>query len=149
MVSLENTNAPCEQERKRLVWSEVLNATTIPIGAAIISAVGGWFAAHISYESRAQELNLKYVEMGVAILRADPKEQNTAKVRTWAFKIVNTYAPIKFSEEEKNQILNNAVNLVSYNTYTTSYDSTYTPPYDSKRTRGRQNEPADGGGQLK
>lgn len=122
MSDPETTTPAGDQKTKRSIWSDAV------IVAAIITAGASLAAVKINEQDRAQELNLKYIELGVGILRANPKEENAAEIRGWAVRIVQNFAPIKLTEEEIEQILNKQIK--TYNsTYTPSYDSTYTPSY--------------------
>lgn len=61
----------------------------------------------IAKEASPQELNARLVEIGIAILRADPKEAQTNATREWAIKLIETHSGQPFSEQAKNELLNN------------------------------------------
>ncbi|MGA3302730.1 MAG: hypothetical protein ABSC72_05515 [Methylovirgula sp.] len=109
---------PAEQKLKRSIFSDSI------IVAAVITVVGGFFATFINWQSHSEEQKLKYIQLGIGILRADPKDENAAKIRDWAFRVVSSYSPVKFTKEEEEQILHKQIKAVS------AYDSTYTPSFD-------------------
>jgi hypothetical protein len=73
---------------------------------AMIACLGAIVSAFYSYANRNRELDIKLVEVGLSILRADPKETQTNGAREWAIKIVETYSGQAFSEEAKKELLN-------------------------------------------
>jgi hypothetical protein len=64
----------------------------VSIIAAVIACVGAIISALIpafyTYTSRNRELDIELVKIGVGILRADPKEEQTSGAREWAIQII-------------------------------------------------------------
>ena len=61
----------------------------------------------IAKEASPQELNARLVEIGIAILRADPKEAQTNATREWAMRLIETHSGQPFSEQARSELLNN------------------------------------------
>jgi hypothetical protein len=91
-------------------------ATMIVAGIALTGAI---IAAAFTYTERNREtvavakeasppeLNAGLVAIGLGILRADPKEAQTNATREWAIKLIETHSGQPFSEQAKNELLNN------------------------------------------
>jgi hypothetical protein len=69
--------------------------------AAVIYSVSAWH----------EDKNARLVEIGVAVLRADPsKEPSTASARAWALDLIDANAGgIKFSPEARAELLKKAL----------------------------------------
>jgi len=57
---------------------------------------------------KGRELNLKYVELAVTILKEEPNEK-TKNLREWAIKNINNYSNIKMSSEVQKELENNVL----------------------------------------
>lgn len=69
------------------------------IGAAVIAGAGHLF----SKAMKDSENSVKYVEIAVSVLRADPTA-DTLALRKWAVDLLNDQAPYKMSEEAKAEL---------------------------------------------
>jgi len=95
----------------------------IPIAfcALCISAAAIAFAV----ATLRQERNAKLVEIGVAILRADPqKEPDTIEARAWALDLIDANAGgVKFSQEARAELVRRALKA--------KWDTSYSPYHDT------------------
>jgi hypothetical protein len=85
----------------------------ISVIVASIACLGAVASAYYTYANRNRELDIKLVEMGIGILRADPNEGQTRDVREWAIKIIETYSHESFSEQAKQRLLQNRLGFDS------------------------------------
>ncbi|MFO1125810.1 MAG: hypothetical protein U1E25_11355 [Methylocystis sp.] len=76
---------------------------------ALVSGAAYFYAAWPVASGKNRELDIKLVEVGIAILRADPKDENTAKIRRWAIELVEKNSREAFTPEEKVEMLGRAV----------------------------------------
>src|SRR3954447_4987633 len=87
----------------------------IAAGVALIgAAVSAFIPARYTYESRSRELNIKLVEIGIGILRADPKEKQTQGAREWAIQVIETNSGHRFSDQAKNELLKDKLDFQPY-----------------------------------
>jgi hypothetical protein len=92
----------------------------IAAGIACIGAIASaTLPANYSFTNRNRELDIKLVEIGISILRADPKETQTSGARDWAIKVIESYSHQSFSPEAKAQLLDNKL---GYTYSDTGYD---------------------------
>lgn len=109
----------------------------ISVIVAFIALFGAFISAFYSYSNRNRELDIELIKIGIGILRADPKETQTAGARTWAIEIIEKYSDHKFSAEAKNELLKNK--LVYDYIFVPGYFSTSIPDYtNTYRERERQ-----------
>jgi hypothetical protein len=100
----------------------------ISVVAAGIACVGAIISATVpaiySYNSRNKELDVRLVEIGISILRADPKETQTQGAREWALQVIEAHSGQSFSNEAKQELLKNKLDTLGYGyTYSdTGYD---------------------------
>jgi hypothetical protein len=66
--------------RPRLRFSATEIASVV---VALIACLGAVASAYYAYSNRNRELDIKLIEIGVGILRADPKETQTNGAREW------------------------------------------------------------------
>jgi hypothetical protein len=84
--------------------SEKIKLATSVLGTVLVP-IAILFATHeYSRALKEREIRASYVELGVSILRAPPTETNLI-VREWAVRVVNEFAPIPLSEEQKELII--------------------------------------------
>lgn len=65
----------------------------------------GFYGTYLTNLSKSKELNQKYVELSISILRNKPKEGESIVIREWALDILNSYSPIKLSDSAKIELL--------------------------------------------
>ena len=80
-------------------WT-VTDAIVVAIFGLLTGLIGNW----IGLLTKDHELKIKLVEIGIGILRADPKE-NLTPAREWAIRIIETNSGLKFSENDKGLLL--------------------------------------------
>src|ERR1700694_4491095 len=86
-----------------------LRTEIVAIIAAGVACVGAIASAAVpalyNYTSRNRELDIRLVEIGIGILRADPKETQTQGAREWAIDVIENHSGRKFSEAAKKELL--------------------------------------------
>lgn len=96
-----------------------------------LSGVGGaWFGLI----SKDHELKIKLVEIGIGILRADPKEKVTP-ARAWAIRLIEHSSGEPFLEEERKALLDGPLVTTSFGYTDVEYNDTYTPDARPKPPR--------------
>jgi len=70
-------------------------AIVIPVMLAI---VGNKCAAAV----KEREIQSRYIELCMGMLKESPSTENV-RLRRWAIKVVNLYAPVKLSEKEEEE----------------------------------------------
>ncbi len=96
---------------------------------ALAGVLGGaWF----TLLTKDHELKIRLVEIGIGILRADPKDDVTP-ARAWAIKVIQQNSGIDFTDEETNLLLHKPILSKGYGTgyadgeYTDSSTPSYVP----------------------
>ena len=102
----------------------------VSIIAAGIACIGAVVAALVpalyAYTSRDREMDIKLVEIGISILRADPKEAQTNGAREWAIEIIEQSSKKRFSPQAKSELLQYQLGYADYS-FSPGYDCTFTP----------------------
>ena len=90
--------------------------------AALVLAASAAFASYTVWNS---ERNARLVEIGVSILRADPKkEPSTAAARKWALDLIDANAGgVRFSAEARKTLVDQALPTASSWYLTPGYDA--------------------------
>ncbi|MGE3265689.1 hypothetical protein [Methylocystis sp.] len=112
----QSTTPPSNQKTDRYLLHELIMLAIVTTA----TVVAGYIAFAITERNRAQELeiteknreqelNLKYVEIAVAVLRADPKEENAARIRPWAARILKKFSPEALTDKEFEQLIEKKV----------------------------------------
>ena len=78
-----------------------ISATVLTI---LLPFAGGVFGAWFTLLTKDHELRIKLVEIGIGILRADPKDDITP-ARAWAIRVIENNSGVEFSEEDKTLLL--------------------------------------------
>lgn len=74
---------------------------------AVVALVGTLTSSFYTYSNRNRELDIELVKLGVAILRADPKETQTRGAREWAINVIEKFSGVPFTEKAKAELLTN------------------------------------------
>jgi hypothetical protein len=76
-----------------LPWVSVLAmpVVTVVVGLGVTKAIAD------------REVNARYVELAISILRDQPNKETTA-IRQWAVEIVNKYAAVKLTPEARSEL---------------------------------------------
>jgi len=82
-------------------FSSVVAAIVIPV---VLAFVGQGYSTAI----KERELQGRFVELAVEILRGDPKEQAEG-LRSWATDIINRYSGVPMQRDARNALLRNAL----------------------------------------
>ena len=80
-------------------------AQVATMGVAGIALIGTLATGFYTYANRNRELDIRLVEIGIGILRADPKETNLKAARGWAVKVIEDYSKVNFSEADRATLL--------------------------------------------
>jgi|SRR4030088_599791 hypothetical protein len=100
----------------------------VSLTVAFLAFLSAIVSAFYTYTNRNRELDIKIVEMGISILRADPKETQTQGAREWAIQVIERFSGETFSKEAKSELLKYKLDFQpSGYTYNPGYDSTYSP----------------------
>ena len=91
----------------------------VSLTVAFLAFLGAFVSAFYTYTNRNRELDIKIVEIGISILRADPNEKQTQGAREWAIQVIEKFSGQVFSLEAKSELL-------QYKLDFQPYDSTYT-----------------------
>jgi|ERR1044072_1599157 hypothetical protein len=93
-------------------------ATIIVAGIALLGTLA---TALYTYTARNRELDIELVKIGIGILRADPKETQTASAREWAVRLIERHSGQAFSEKAKAELLENQLIFPTF--YDTSWET--------------------------
>jgi hypothetical protein len=77
------------------------------ISAAGLALLGSVVSGFYTYTNRNRELDIKLIEIGIGILRADPKETGLTPARAWAVNVIEQSSQVKFSEADRLGLLQN------------------------------------------
>jgi hypothetical protein len=88
---------------------------------AAIAFFGSIASAFYTYTARNRELDIELVKIGIGILRADPKETQTAGAREWAIRLVEGRSGQSFSDQAKKELLQNQLIYPSYIDYSEQF----------------------------
>jgi hypothetical protein len=71
------------------------------MGVAGIALIGTLATGFYTYANRNRELDIKLVEIGIGILRADPKKSGLTAARSWAIQVIEENSGVQFDEEDR------------------------------------------------
>lgn len=96
-------------------------ATMAAAGLALLGTVVNGF---YTYSNRNRELDIKLVEIGIGILRADPqKETSIEPARAWALDLIDANAGrVRFSPEARAALLKQPLDVYGYGSVDTYPD---------------------------
>jgi hypothetical protein len=75
------------------------------MSAAGLALIGSLASGFYTYTNRNRELDIRLVEIGINILRADPKQTDLKAARGWAVQVIEDYSKVKFSEADRAALL--------------------------------------------
>ena len=78
---------------------------TVSVTVAALAFLGSITSAFYTYSNRNRELDIKLVELGIGILRADPKETGLTAARGWALQVIEENSRVRFSDEDRAALL--------------------------------------------
>jgi hypothetical protein len=76
---------------KLKIGSTIIASIAIPL---VIAFVGNSY----SNDQKERELSLRYVELSIGILRAEPAKQ-TQQLRAWAIEVINKYSQVPLPKD--------------------------------------------------
>ena len=122
-----------EDEKAAKESSFALFGRRIPIPVALAGAAltffGGVYASWVTLATKDHELRIRLVEIGIGILRADPKE-NVSPARGWAIRLIEHNSGESFAPEEVEALKGNALKITAYDGY---FDgNAYPQPLDQR-----------------
>jgi hypothetical protein len=77
----------------------------VSLAVAALAFGGSILSAFYTYTSRGRELDIKLVEIGIGILRADPKETGLTAARGWAVQVIEDNSRVKFSSADRETLM--------------------------------------------
>lgn len=77
----------------------------VSLGVATLAFIGSTTSAFYTYANRNRELDIKLVEIGIGILRADPKETGLTAARAWALRVIEDNSKVKFTDADRQTLL--------------------------------------------
>lgn len=119
------------RSRKFTISDAIVGAALTLVGVAI----GNW----TSLVTKDHELKIRLVEIGIGVLRAEPKE-GLRPAREWAIEIIEQNTGKSFSPEAKKALIENQLPFAGYTFYSPDTTSLYFPDttnYVGKRTPGQ------------
>jgi uncharacterized protein (DUF1778 family) len=78
---------------------------TVSISVAALAFLGSVTSAFYTYSNRNRELDIKLVELGIGILRSDPKDTGLTAARGWALQVIEENSRVNFSDEDRAALL--------------------------------------------
>jgi hypothetical protein len=84
----------------RLKTTEIVSLTVAGLAFA-----GSLTSAFYTYTNRNRELDIKLVELGIGVLRADPKDTGLTAARGWAIQVIENNSNVKFSDDDRKSLL--------------------------------------------
>jgi len=77
----------------------------VSLSVAVLAFAGSLTSAFYTYSNRNREMDIKLVEIGIGILRADPKETGLTAARGWAVDVIEHYSGLRFSDSDRATLL--------------------------------------------
>jgi hypothetical protein len=117
----ENENETSKESNSFSIFGRrwtVTDAIAVAIFWLLTGLIGSW----IGLLTKDHELKIRLVEIGIGILRADPKEHLTP-AREWAIRVIEGNSNVYFSDEDRNLLLSEPLlydysSDVGYDTFT-------------------------------
>lgn len=82
------------------------------LGAAALAFIGGGLGgATLQYLSEGRQSDIQMVEIGLSILRADPKSNPANPAREWAIELVEKYSGLSFDPADRAALENDGIRL--------------------------------------
>ncbi|MBO6511767.1 MAG: hypothetical protein JJ979_25335 [Roseibium sp.] len=104
-------NPISEQVKEKQSWLNKAGMSLITIGIPAFLGSGIATAA-IEWFSKDRELDIKMVEIGLSVLRADPEDEDQiAPARQWAINIVEKHSGSEFGEEDAEKLLKEPIKI--------------------------------------
>jgi predicted chitinase len=103
MAPLDSSGNPPATSSREQAWERAKSAATILSAIAIpvvVAIVGNSFSSAM----KEREVQGKFVELAVQILRKEPTKQD-AGLRSWATTILNDYSGVPFSADTRNALI--------------------------------------------
>ena len=103
MAPLDSSGNPSAAASREQAWERAKSAATILSAIAIpvvVAIVGNSFSSAM----KEREVQGKFVELAVQILREEPTKQD-AGLRSWATTILNDYSGVPFSADTRNALI--------------------------------------------
>ena len=133
MAPLDSSGNPSAAASREQAWERAKSAATILSAIAIpvvVAIVGNSFSSAM----KEREVQGKFVELAVQILREEPTKQD-AGLRSWATTILNDYSGVPFSADTRNALIQHTP--LPINRYEGRTDLGNTQPGDGAKFVGR------------
>lgn len=89
-----------QQKCQKPDWTAKVVAISSIFVPLVIAGIGAWY--NISMKN--SENRVRYVELAIEQLRAEPTPETTA-LREWAVELLDSQAPVKLSDAAKHQLM--------------------------------------------
>lgn len=89
---------------------EIVQPITIILSSIAVPLVIAYFGNSVAVANKESESRVKYVELAVSILQADPKPDAYA-LRNWAVDLLDSQAPTKLTSEARSQLQQKPLDL--------------------------------------
>jgi hypothetical protein len=84
------------------------------LGTAVIAVIsGGLGGAALQHLSQSRDQDIKMVQVGLDILRTDPKTNSINPAREWAIRVVEKYSGLDFNADDRSALINNGIRTMS------------------------------------
>jgi predicted chitinase len=131
-VTTINNDSESDTVKERTNIWEIAKSVSAIASAVVIPVVLLLASNEFSRAIKEREIQGKFVELAVNILREHPSE-DTRNIRGWATQVINAYSGVPLSEKTKNDLIENAPIL----RYEGRLDLGNTRPGDGARFVGR------------
>lgn len=85
--------------------------TLVAVAGAAGTLIGAALSPLVTYWTNERQMDVKMVEIGVGILRAEPKEE-VAAMRSWAIDVIEASSRRKFTPAQRSALLRKALPVV-------------------------------------
>lgn len=91
--------------RTKTKWLEFSFPQIATITVAVLGSAASLGGAYLSYTQGNRELDIKLIEIGIGILRSDPKQTDVKAARAWAVEIIEKSSGTKFSAADRAELI--------------------------------------------
>ncbi len=89
---------------------ELVQPIAVILSSVAVPLVVAYFGNSITIANKDSENRVKYVELAVSVLKADPKPESHA-LRAWAVDLLDSQAPTKLTSDARKQLQERPLDL--------------------------------------